>query len=252
MSAHAQEWLVELIAKFEAGYPAHAGCVLSPSRLPPSLAPVPRWVYALLRGPLLSSHTPLSSHQLSVDARTWLHVLYSRLPAAELCLAVQPALIAYPDSGGSTHAVGSTHVGGGTHACELPLSWGALRASGCRLFVLDACTHIFVYCAAAGGAAAGGTAGDAVSEGAPGDAALEFPPSKSSALWRDLLRLKQQRLCTARIVCCRAGTPAAMTFESYLEHDDEDESAASKPKFSFTRFLGFVNNEVRSAVDRPS
>jgi hypothetical protein len=68
-------------------------------------------------------------------------------------------------------------------------------------------THIYVYCLELG-------AEGAASEAREGRGSLiEFPPSKSSLLWRDVLRLRQQRLCTARIVCCRTGSVEAAPFK---------------------------------------
>ncbi|KAL3897247.1 MAG: hypothetical protein SGPRY_013092, partial [Prymnesium sp.] len=56
---------------------------------------VPRLVFALLRGPLLSSHTPLSPHRVSADARVHLINLYSSLSPSELVTAFYPGLHAY-------------------------------------------------------------------------------------------------------------------------------------------------------------
>ncbi len=65
-----QDWMVVLLAKHAlATRPRHGKHVPSadPEALCASLRAVPRWVFALLRGPLLSSHTPLSPHRVSVD-----------------------------------------------------------------------------------------------------------------------------------------------------------------------------------------
>ena len=71
-----------------------------PDALCDALRDVPRWVFALLRGPLLSSHTPLSPHRVSVDGarpplRTstpCLHPLPTRCTARASLAAGQPAL----------------------------------------------------------------------------------------------------------------------------------------------------------------
>lgn len=65
-----QDWLTMLLAKHAiATRPRHATHAPSarPEALCDALRDVPRWVFALLRGPLLSSHTPLSPHRVSVD-----------------------------------------------------------------------------------------------------------------------------------------------------------------------------------------
>ena len=121
---------------------------------------MPRWVYALLQGPLLASHltshlaskAPLSRRApisaLSADERTWLHALYRRLPAPDLCLAILPSLTGYPPDAKLGSASADAKLGipssGGENSgvtrrlVRLPLTWEALHSSGSRLFVLDA------------------------------------------------------------------------------------------------------------------
>ena len=95
--ARAQDWLLTLLGKYQLHYQAHPDSVLHPEHMCPALAPLPRWVYSLLRGPLLSSNTPLSSHRLSADLRTWMYTLYRSLPVADLALVLYPSLSAYRD-----------------------------------------------------------------------------------------------------------------------------------------------------------
>ena len=155
---------MQLLSGFELArsrlHPGQPNNALTPSRLPRQLQSVPRWVYALLQGPLLASHlashAPLSSRApisaLSADGRTWLHALYRRLPAPDLCLAILPSLTGYPPdaklgSASSDAKLGSPSSGGECYGVtrrlvRLPLTWEALHtsavSSGCRLFVLDA------------------------------------------------------------------------------------------------------------------
>jgi len=224
-----QDWLVVFLAKYQVHYQAHPDSLLNPDDMCPSLATAPRWVYALLRGPLLSSHTPLSTHRHSPDRRTWLYTLYRSLPMEDLLTAVHPQLSAYRSHSACVDS-------------DVALTWGAIYQAGCRLYVLDAYTHIYVYL----------TAADAIpsSEGSEHNA-IEFPPPKTSVLWRDVLALKQRRLRTARVVCCQAGMADAAPFESYIEHDHEAVPAAvgchgyaSAGGFSFSSFLGFLHKEV--------
>ena len=117
-----QDWLVVLLAKWQRAYGAHPDCLLEPGSLPRPLVSVPRWVFALLRGPLLAANTRLSTHRMGADLRTWLLALYSSLPFGDLLTAVHPSLSAYRSA----------------EVCaqrELDLSWAAMRESGCSLFV---------------------------------------------------------------------------------------------------------------------
>ena len=66
-----------------------------------------------------------------------------------------------------------------------------MRASGCRLFLLDAYLVLYVYLAAAPPAKAGADA-DAAGE-------IEFPPSKQSLLWRHVSKIKAAQLQTPRV-----------------------------------------------------
>ena len=141
-------------------HPGQPHYALNPSLLPRPLQSVPRWVYALLQGPLLASHltshlaskAPLSRRApisaLSADERTWLHALYRRLPAPDLCLAILPSLTGYPPDAKLGSASADAKLGipssGGENSgvtrrlVRLPLTWEALHSSGSRLFVLDA------------------------------------------------------------------------------------------------------------------
>ena len=257
-----QDWLIVFLSKYQQHYGAHPENILHPERMCASISMLPQWVYGLLRGPLLSSNTPLSSHVMTPDARTAMHALYGTLPHADLALTSMPAL----------HAYASEELRGGGDE-ELPLSWDALEESQCRLFVLDTYTHIYVYswtggagAGAGAGVGAGAGSGAASAVGAGGaDDALPFPPSKASMLWKEVLALKQQRLRTPKVVCCTSATPDGRLFESYLDGDGGPAPAASvgattatgtgevaigvveEERFSFDQFLCFLRDEVVSA-----
>ena len=216
-----QDWLVLFLAKYQQHYGSHPDSILHPEHMCPAVASIPRWVYGLLRGPLLSSHTPLSAHRLSTDLRTWMYTLYRSLPAPDLCTAIRPSLSAWSSPQSCEHR-------------SLPCTWDAVRRSGCHLFILDAYTHIYVYALAAG-----------VEE-----STVAMPPSlppKSSVLWKQVLALKQQRLRTARILVCQSGTPAGAAFESYIDsaHDAADVARAGQQgMFTFGTFLRFIHSEL--------
>ena len=166
-----QDWLVVLLSKYQHHYSAHPDSILYPEQMCPALATVPRYVYGLLRGPLLSSNTPLSAHRLSADLRTWMYTLYRSLPVVDLCVAILPTLAAY------RHPNQCVTRG-------LSLTWEAVQRTGCRLFLLDACTHIYVY------AYQPPPLPDAVgADTLPAPLDFEFPPAKTSALWKDVIRL---------------------------------------------------------------
>ena len=59
--------------------------------------PFQRFTDQVVRGPLLSSHTPLSPHRISSDARLSLMNLYSSLATPPLVTAIYPGLHAYTD-----------------------------------------------------------------------------------------------------------------------------------------------------------
>ncbi len=193
---------------------------------------MPRWVFALLRGPLLASNTPLSCHAMSDDQRTWLLTLYSCLSVDELLVGVQPELTAY-------------RTADEVHTPSMPLSWRAMAASECPIFVLDAFTVIFVYLAADWRETSGDT---------------EFPPSKQSKLWLQVTRLKQGRMHTPRIVSCAGATAAAEDFDAYICEDEADETQRAKtstsnnvwagpdrPAFTFQKFMEYTAREALEA-----
>ena len=109
-----QDWLVVVLGKYHRMYGAHADRIGDPDALCRSLRQIPRWVFALLRGPLLSSNTPLSPHALRADARAALLASYATLPPRRLLTAIYPALYCYH----SADKVASSE--------PLPLSWAAL------------------------------------------------------------------------------------------------------------------------------
>ena len=259
-----QNWLVGLLAQYQLQYEAHPDCILYPGELCAPLRAVPQWVYGLLRGPLLASHTPLSAHRLSADGRTAMYTLYRSLSTDDLVTVLQPVLTAYSSS--------ESRAGE-----DLPLSWDAMRLSGCRLFLLDAYTHIFIYLAPHGSPpnnetgsdrhrdvsssshdTASGADGDLplphAQSGAPAaahvDTGLEFPPKQSSQLWKDAVLLKQRRLRSPSIICCSAGTPDGDRFEGYMDRGETNSSASEAERhtmegsFSFSEFLGFIHREA--------
>ena len=83
-----QDWLVVVLGKYHRMYGAHADRIGDPDALCRSLRQIPRWVFALLRGPLLSSNTPLSPHALRADARAALLASYASLPPRRLLTAI--------------------------------------------------------------------------------------------------------------------------------------------------------------------
>ena len=241
-------------------YGGHPDNILHPDQMCESIALLPQWVYGLLRGPLLSSHTPLSAHRLSADGRTALYTLYRAIPPADLALTIAPNLDAYASADECAHR-------------GLALSWEAIRRSGCSLFVLDAYTTIYIYLYQAAAtpatdadAAVAGAERSAAGSSAAMVAAAPFPPSRSSLIWKDAAMLKQARLRSVRIVCCRHATPLGKNFESYIDVTmtaDElvaeesaagpeivvgDKAALGVERFSFGQFLCFLRDEVKAAL----
>ena len=206
-----QDWLIELLTSLVAESPSlRRPLVESPAALPTQLRQLPRWVFALLRSPLLSSHTRLSPVHVDGDVRVALAGLYATLPPRELLTALYPALSAYADPADESPT-------------ELPLARSALDSSGCALFVLDALSAVYVYLVAADGAA-------------------ELPPSKGSAVWRHIDRLVARRLRTPRVLVCHEGTPAAAQCERLLIEEGEQE------RLSFAHFWRFAVGEAEAAL----
>lgn len=236
-----QDWLVRFLAKYQHHYAAHPSSVLQPEQMCPSIAALPRWVYGLLRGPLLSSNTPLSAHKLTADLRTWMYTLYRSLPVVDLCTAIHPLLSAWRSPEVCEHR-------------SVPLTWAAVERTGCRLFLLDAYTHVFV-CALVPLTAASSPLPSGPGEDRASSASLalgfDFPPLKTSALWKEVLKLKQQRLRTARIVVCQSGTGPGLAFETYIDGDASAQARAEfcsgwrhQPRFTFHAFLSFLHSEL--------
>jgi len=209
-------------------YQAHPSSAAHPDQLCDSLVMVPRWVFAFLRGPLLSSHTPLSYRRISSDSRVALMNLYSSLPPPVLVTALYPALHPYK----STEKADDSG--------EIALSWDSLRSCGCRLFLLDTQTALYIYLAAPP---------PPDSEPQPTDAAegalilpeLEFPPPRSSLIWRHLEAIRGQQLNTPSVVVCAFGTAEAEAFEAHLI---EDSASADSGGFGIRQFLDFQAQEV--------
>ena len=201
-----------------------------PDALPRALRAVPRWVFALLRGPLLSANTPLSKHRVSADARVALLALYAALPPPCLLTAVYPRL--YPYKSAQERP-----------AAPLPLSWAAIRQSGCRLFLLDAYLTLFVYLAASPPAPPAPPAPPGAPPPPPAaePSAIEFPPSKQSVLWRHVGKIKAAQLQTPRV---RPPLPLA------------DPAAACDPQFACAGAGGGMScghgrrRGIRGAPDR--
>ena len=254
-----QDWLVVLLAKHVVATHASEADAAQPESLVAPLRPVPRWVFALLRGPLLSSNTPLSPdlRHVSVDGRVALLALYSSLPPACLLTAVHPRLYPYQSAEARPTA-------------PLPLSWTALRASGCRLFLLDAYTTLFVYLAAPPLAAPPGstappTAGppppptgaappppaaapDAPPPPPPDD--VEFPPSKRSVLWRHVAKIKSAQLQTPKVVVCRHGTADGAAFEAHLIEDlPGGAPRGGRGSYTFGQFVDWNQQELADAIN---
>ena len=239
-----QDWLVVLLAKHVVATHASEADAAQPESLLAPLQPVPRWVFALLRGPLLSSNTPLSPRHVSVDGRVALLALYSSLPPACLLTAVHPRLYPYQSAEERPTA-------------PLPLSWAALRGSGCRLFLLDAYTTLYVYLAAPPSTTAPPAAGPPPTAGAapappaaPPPDDVEFPPSKQSVLWRHVTKIKSAQLQTPKVVVCRYGTADGAAFEAHLIEDlpGGAQRGGKGSGYTFEQFVDWNQQELADAI----
>ena len=115
-----------------------------------------------------------------------------------------------------------------------------VRASGCRLFLLDAYLVLYVYLAAAPPAQAGADA-DAAGE-------IEFPPSKQSLLWRHVSKIKAAQLQTPKVVVCRAGTADGAAFEAHLI-EDLPEAGGGAGGFTFEQFVDWNQQELQGCIE---
>ena len=117
-----------------------------------------------------------------------------------------------------------------------------MRASGCRLFLLDAYLVLYVYLAAAPPAKADADAdADATPE-------IEFPPSKQSVLWRHVSKIKAAQLQTPKVVVCRAGTPDGAAFEAHLI-EDLPEAGGGSGAFTFEQFVDWNRQELQGCIE---
>ena len=115
-----------------------------------------------------------------------------------------------------------------------------MRASGCRLFLLDAYLVLYVYLAAVPPASADADA-DATPE-------IEFPPSKQSVLWRHVSKIKAAQLQTPKVVVCRAGTPDGAAFEAHLI-EDLPEAGDGSGGFTFEQFVDWNRQELQGCIE---
>ena len=115
-----------------------------------------------------------------------------------------------------------------------------MRASGCRLFLLDAYLVLYVYLARAPPAQAGADA-DAAGE-------IEFPPSKQSLLWRHVSKIKAAQLQTPKVVVCRAGTADGAAFEEHLI-EDLPEAGGGAGGFTFEQFVDWNQQELQGCIE---
>ena len=117
-----------------------------------------------------------------------------------------------------------------------------VRASGCRLFLLDAYLVLYVYLAAAPPAKADADADvDAPPE-------IEFPPSKQSVLWRHVSKIKAAQLQTPKVVLCRAGTADGAAFEAHLI-EDMPEAGGGSGGFTFEQFVDWNRQELQGCIE---
>ena len=68
-----QDWMIVVLQRYLAHYGAHPENITRPDEMCEAIAPLPQHVYGLLRGALLSSNTPLSTHALSAADRTCMY-----------------------------------------------------------------------------------------------------------------------------------------------------------------------------------
>ena len=230
-----QDWVLVLLAKHAlATRPRASPPSADPDALCASLRAVPRWVFALLRGPLLSSHTPLSPHRVGVDGRIALLALYASLPPHCLLTAIYPRLYPYKSADERP-------------ASPLGLSWAEVRASGCRLFLLDAYLVLYVYLAAAPPVNVDAAAPPGMkAPAAEIEFEIEFPPSKQSVLWRHISKIKAAQLQTPKVVVCRAGTADGAAFEAHLIEDLPEPGAGG---FTFEQFVDWNQQELQGCIE---
>jgi len=144
--------------------------------------------------------------------------LYSSLCCSGLVTAIYPGLHAYEDPDKLFKS-------------NLPLSWEAIATSGCRLFLLDAQTTVYLYLSAP----------PEVGDDAAAHAVdFAFPPPRDSAIWKHVDHVKRQQMNTPTVVVGAAGTPEGELFEARLIEDSRDPTN----KFSLEQFLHFQVKEV--------
>lgn len=107
-------------------------------------------------------------------------------------------------------------------SCQgLPLCKSSVLTSGCRLFLLDGFTSIYVYYLG------GGNEGE-----------LPFPPPKGSLIRKTVDLWKQERHITPRVVMAKAGGPEEYLFQRMLIEEGVEGAQ------SFQDFINVITHEV--------
>eukprot|EP01104_Vermistella_antarctica_P009054 TRINITY_DN230_c0_g3_i1.p1 TRINITY_DN230_c0_g3~~TRINITY_DN230_c0_g3_i1.p1 ORF type:complete len:746 (+),score=141.18 TRINITY_DN230_c0_g3_i1:85-2322(+) len=144
-----------------------------------NLRVLPRLVYALLQGPLLTSES------VHPDNWSFLQCLFTCLEPVFLRKAIYPQLSSF----GAPNNLATT---------DLSLSRSSIASSGARLFLMDGFTLICVYYAE--------TAGDSI----------PFPPPKDSLIRTMADELKRNRPITPQLITARHGTKECEYFDAFL------------------------------------
>jgi len=155
--------------------------------------------------------------------------LYGSSGVGSLVTAVYPRLHAYMDPDQ-------------LKASDLPLSWKALMASECHLFLLEARTSICIYLADRPLAEA---ADDTSPEHTLGFA---FPPARDTAIWQHVETIRRQEFNQPRVVVGHAGTDEGTFFEAHLIEDDQS-AIDSEGGFSLGQFLEFQAQQVTRYIE---
>lgn len=220
-----RDWLVAVMAHVH----AHANPGVPPLTLADlpvdialtsaeALAQLPRYVYALLRSPLLAHGGALAG----ADVTAFLHHLWSCLPPAELCRSIYPCLTSYTDH---DHQAYPRHS----------LSRAALEVAGAPLWLLDAHVLLLVYCTAS----------------AP--PSLPFPPPQQCALRRHVAALRAERRVTPHTRFIKEGTHDTTIFRSLLMDDPDEEEvqegdSGASPGAGLVGFLDALHREVAAVL----
>jgi hypothetical protein len=241
-----KDWLVYLLASYNTsvlGWPSRGGDdrIDATFERHGHLALLPRHIYGLLTSDVLWSDDG-AGRAVNLDRRCFLRSLFCRIPPAQLMKALYPVLLSYElrknDAGAAADPETPRFSVVATKKRHY-LTRSALTTSGHPVFVLDALTRVYVFCAK-----------EYADQQAP------FPPPRGSALRQDVAHRRNQCAMAPPLTFIDGASPSpagAETFDAYFIEDAPAGTAGvlghSSGSVGFGRFAALLVEEVQRVIE---